>query len=76
MTEEFVAQYVLDEQKSLTEAMKKSGRTDFWYSDIETAIVRAVDKERKYLLQGLLDIATINPTRLIPYIREQLNKES
>lgn len=53
MTGETLSQYVWDEQKALTESMKKSGRKDFWYSDIETAIVRAVDKEREVILNEI-----------------------
>ena len=51
MTQEELGNYILNEQRGLSEAMTKSKREDIWFSDIETAIVRAVNAEKEALIK-------------------------
>lgn len=59
-------EYIYQEQKLLTESLDKCGRTDFWYSDFETAITRAVEKEKDIMLNKT--IKWLNENGLSDYV--------
>ena len=78
MNREQLNKYVLSEQHQLIAAMKKAKKEDIWFSDIETAIVRAVNTERTILLNKLPEMLSLSEEQLakLEHIKEQYDRET